>query len=101
MRDIKEVLKEILEEYHLIPKDTLFIDGVHYEQDEMEEFLTDLSTNEAYIEEVFIKHDKRLNKKLTAEQVEQIKNDSRSYRVLAKEYYVATGTISKIKNNKY
>ncbi|MGL4873323.1 MAG: hypothetical protein ACRC30_01565 [Clostridium sp.] len=44
---------------------------------------------------------RKTSKKISDEQVEQIKNDNRSYRSLAKDYKVSLETISKIKNNKY
>lgn len=40
-------------------------------------------------------------KKLTKEQVEEIKNDTGSYRAKAKKYNLSLGTISKIMNDKY
>ena len=43
----------------------------------------------------------RPKKKLTKEQVKQIKNDTGSYRARAKKYKVSLGTISKIMNDKY
>ena len=38
---------------------------------------------------------------LSAEQVEQIKNDTGSYRAKARKYKLSLGTISKIMNDKY
>ncbi|MGL5245063.1 MAG: hypothetical protein ACRC7R_07830 [Sarcina sp.] len=97
MRDIKSVVKEILEDYYIIPKDVLYEDV-----EGMEEILKDLNVSEVYEEELFHKkEDKRKSKKLTGEQIEQIINDNRSCRTLAKEYNVCATTISKIKNNKY
>ena len=43
----------------------------------------------------------RKGKKLSAEQVKQIKNDTGSYRAKAKKYKLSLGTISKIMNDKY
>ena len=43
----------------------------------------------------------RPDKKLTKEQVEEIKNDTGSYRARAKKYKLSLGTISKIMNDKY
>lgn len=43
----------------------------------------------------------RKGKKLSAEQVEQIKNDTGSYRSKAKKYNLSVSTISKIMNDKY
>lgn len=43
----------------------------------------------------------RKGKKLSAEQVEQIKNDTGSYRAKARKYKLSLGTISKIMNDQY
>lgn len=43
----------------------------------------------------------RKGKKLSAERVEQIKNDIGSYRAKAKKYNLSVGTISKIMNDRY
>nr|UVX54047.1 MAG: Mitochondrial ribosomal protein subunit L20 [Bacteriophage sp.] len=43
----------------------------------------------------------RKGKKLSDEQVEQIKNDTGSYKAKAEKYKVSVGTISKIMNDQY
>ncbi|MGL5244696.1 MAG: hypothetical protein ACRC7R_05900, partial [Sarcina sp.] len=57
-------LKEICKDYYVIPKDILFIDGIHCEQKDTEEYLSSISINEDYE----IKN-KTKPKKLSDEQV--------------------------------
>ncbi|MPQ45203.1 hypothetical protein [Clostridium tarantellae] len=103
---MEKTLKEILEKYYLIPKNFIdFKEEIYCSSNMFEQLLQEFSVNEAYQEEKELNHicivKRKIGKKLSYEQVEQIKNDKRSYRSLAKDYKVSLGTISKIKNNKY
>lgn len=101
---MEKTLKEFFDNYYIIPKDITFINGIDYEEDEVEEFLKELSINDCYDEQTLKNAcivPRKIGKKLSLEQVEQIKNDKRNYRALAKDYNISLGTISKIKNNIY
>lgn len=90
-------LKTFFERFYVIPKDIALTDEERKFLDSKGVYLIGPGTKEGkngYI--VF-----RKSKKLSQEQVQQIKNDNRSYRIIAKEYNVSAGTISKIKNDKY
>lgn len=92
-----KTLKQFFNRFYCIPKDI----NLTKEQKEFLESVNHtpvsenvLSGKDGYI--VF-----RKGKKLSAEQVEQIKNDTGSYRAKAKKYNLSLGTISKIMNDKY
>lgn len=90
-------LKQFFERFYVIPKD---LDLEDQEIKTLEKYKFELSDPQVragkngYIVE-------RKVKKLSAEQVEQIKNDTGSYRSKAKKYNLSLGTISKIMNDKY
>lgn len=90
-------IKQFVERFYILPRDNSFTE-------EQRKFLEE---NSCYISNPIIAAGKngyivfRKGKKLSAEQVEQIKNDTGSYRVKAKKYKLSLGTISKIMNNKY
>lgn len=90
-------IKQFVERFYILPRDNSFTE-------EQRKFLEE---NSCYISNPIIAAGKngyivfRKGKKLSAEQVEQIKNDTGSYRAKAKKYNLSVGTISKIMNNKY
>lgn len=90
-------IKQFVERFYIIPRDNSFTE-------EQRKFLEKYS---CYISNPIIAAGKngyivfRKGKKLSAEQVEQIKNDTGSYRAKAKKYKLSLGTISKIMNDKY
>lgn len=90
-------LKQFFDRFYVIPKDLKCSDE---ELEFLEKYSFELSDpkvregKDGYIVE-------RKGKKLSAEQVEQIKNDIGSYRAKAKKYKVSVGTISKIMNDRY
>lgn len=90
-------IKQFVERFYIVPKDMDFTE-------EEKNFLEKYS---CYISNPIIAAGKngyivfRKGKKLSAEQVEQIKNDTGSYRAKAKKYNLSLGTISKIMNDKY
>ncbi|MPQ44215.1 hypothetical protein [Clostridium tarantellae] len=99
-------LKELLDNYYLIPKNSInFEDEIYCSQDTFEELLNDFSVNEAYEEETDLKNmcivPRKTGKRLSYGEVEQIKKDNRPYRVIAKDLNISICIISKIKNNKY
>lgn len=90
-------LKQFFDRFYVIPKDLKWSDE---ELKFLEEYSFELSDprvregKDGYIVE-------RKGKKLSAEQVEHIKNDTGSYRAKAKKYNLSLGTISKIMNDQY
>lgn len=90
-------LKQFFNRFYVIPKDLKWNDK---ELEFLEKYSFELSDprirdgKDGYIVE-------RKGKKLSAEQVEQIKNDNGSYRAKAKKYKLSLGTISKIMNDQY
>lgn len=90
-------LKQFFDRFYVIPKDLKWSDE---ELEFLEKYSFELSDpkvregKDGYIVE-------RKGKKLSAEQVEQIKNDTGSYRAKAKKYKLSLGTISKIMNDQY
>lgn len=90
-------IKQFVERFYILPRDNSFTE-------EQRKFLEE---NSCYISNPIIAAGKngyivfRKGKKLSAEQVEQIKNDTASYRAKAKKYKLSLGTISKIMNDKY
>lgn len=92
-----KTLKQFFDRFYCVPKD---IDLTKEEKEFLErvnhipESESVLNGKNGYI--VF-----RKGKKLSAEEVEIIKNDTGSYRAKAKKYKLSLGTISKIMNDKY
>ena len=90
-------IKQFVERFYIVPKDMDFTE-------EERKFLEKYS---CYISNPIIASGKngyivfRKGKKLSAEQVEQIKNDTGSSRSKAKKYNLSVSTISKIMNDKY
>ena len=90
-------IKQFVERFYIFPKDMDFTE-------EERKFLEKYS---CYISNPIIASGKngyivfRKGKKLSAEQVEQIKNDTGSYRSKAKKYNLSVSNISKIMNDKY
>ena len=92
-----KTLKQFFNRFYCIPKDINltkeqkeFLESVHH---------TPVSENVLNGKDGYIVF--RKGKKLSAEQVKQIKNDTGSYRAKAKKYKLSLGTISKIMNDKY
>lgn len=92
-----KTLKQFFNRFYCIPKDINLTK-------EQKEFLESVN-HTPVIENVLNGKDGyivfRKGKKLSAEQVKQIKNDTGSYRAKAKKYKLSLGTISKIMNDKY
>ena len=90
-------LKTFFERFFVIPKDLNYTDEELKFLRSLEFELSDprvRAGKDGYIVE-------RKGKKLSAEEVEIIKNDIGSYRAKAKKYNLSVGTISKIMNDKY
>lgn len=90
-------LKTFFERFFVIPKDLNYTDEELKFLRSLEFELSDprvRAGKDGYIVE-------RKGKKLSAEEVEIIKNDTGSYRAKAKKYKLSLGTISKIMNDKY
>ena len=90
-------LKTFFERFFVIPKDLNYTDEELKFLRSLEFELSDprvRAGKDGYIVE-------RKGKKLSAEEVEIIKNDTGSYRAKAKKYNLSVGTISKIMNDKY
>lgn len=98
-------LKELSEEYYLVPK------GIEYENilinttEEMKRVLQVVDQfsdiyNEEYLKTSYIVRQHR-RKKLCDEEVQKIKNAKGSVREKAKKFGLSVGTISKINNDKY
>ena len=92
-----KTLKQFFNRFYCIPKDI----NLTKEQKEFLECVnhTPVSENVLNGKDGYIVF--RKGKKLSAEQVKQIKNDTGSYRAKAKKYKLSLGTISKIMNDKY
>ena len=90
-------LKTFFERFFVIPKDLNYTDEELKFLRSLEFELSDprvRAGKDGYIVE-------RKGKRLSAEEVEIIKNDTGSYRAKAKKYKLSLGTISKIMNDKY
>ena len=90
-------IKQFVERFYIIPRDLKFTKEERMFLEENSCYISDpdiAAGRNGYIVQ-------RPGKKLTKEQVEQIKNDVGSQRAKAKKYGVSVGTINKIMNNKY
>ena len=79
-------LKQLADEYYIIPKDEEFIKENNIDIDK------DILDN-TYLVKRGIK-----NKKLTDEQMQEIKNSKETNRALAKKYNVSASTICNVRN---
>lgn len=95
IEDIK-TLKELIENYYLISKD------IELDND----LLSWLEENNQRIEDKILNSINlvkrgRMKKKLTKEQIQEIKQSNKTNAELGKIYNVSASTISAVKNNKY
>lgn len=98
-------LKELSEEYYLIPKGINYVNINLSTSEELEEVLHEVDQfgdiyDTEYLSSSYIVRQKR-EKKLNLEQVEKIKNDKGSMREKAKKYNISVGTVWKIIHNEY
>lgn len=98
-------LEELSKEYYLVPKGIDYENRVIDTTEEMERVLSLVDQfgdiyNKEYLKTSYIVRQKR-GKKLSIEQVEEIKNAKGSMREKAKKYNISLGTVCKIMNDKY
>lgn len=102
-------LKEVKEDYYLIPKSlkSVTISGVKIDIKNFYEVCKTLDyfENDSFFDDNILKNGyvcySNNDKKVPKEIEDQIKNDTGSIRKLAKKYGYGVGTIHKIKNNTY
>lgn len=98
-------LKELSDEYFLIPKGIKYVNINIRTEEELNQLLKEVDQFEdiydkEYLNSTYIVRQKR-EKKLSKEEVKKIKEDTGSVRVKAKKYNISIGTVSKIMNDKY
>lgn len=95
IEDIK-TLRELIENYYLISKDIELDNDLLSWLEENNQLIEDKILNSINL----VKRG-RMKKKLTKEQIQEIKQSNKTNAELGKIYNVSASTISAVKNNKY